>query len=355
MLRAALRSGAAPERAVFEVFARHLPNGRRYGVVAGTGGRLLDALEPVQVRRRGPGVPARSAGVADEATLRYLGSYAFGGDIWGYAERRLLFPRLADPGSGGHLRRGRRPGDAGPVDPQSRLRHRLGGLPDGDRGRRQAADRDGLAPHPRARRRRQRPGRLPGRFRVHLQPAGGRDYAIPTSGTSGHAFSLAHDSEREAFDAQLAALGTEHHAAGRHLRRGHRGADRGGAGWWPQLGAVRIDSGDLPVVAQSGRALLDSLGASQTRIVLTGDLDEYSIAALAATPVDGYGVGTSLVTGSGAPTAALVYKLVAQGAGRVGRPRRCARWPSGRSASRAAAAANGRYATSTPAERRRPS
>ena len=57
---------------------------------------------------------------------------------------------------------------------------------------------------------------------------------------------------------------------------------------------------------------LDALGAVKTRILLTGDLDEYSIAALGAVPVDGYGVGTSLVTGSGAPTAALVYKLVAR-------------------------------------------
>jgi nicotinate phosphoribosyltransferase len=78
------------------------------------------------------------------------------------------------------------------------------------------------------------------------------------------------------------------------------------------LGAVRIDSGDLPVLARQVRALLDELGAVHTRIVLTGDLDEYSIAALGAVPVDGYGVGTSLVTGSGAPTAALVYKLVAR-------------------------------------------
>ena len=78
------------------------------------------------------------------------------------------------------------------------------------------------------------------------------------------------------------------------------------------LGAVRIDSGDLPVLARQVRALLDELGATRTRIVLTGDLDEYSIAALGAVPVDGYGVGTSLVTGSGAPTAALVYKLVAR-------------------------------------------
>jgi nicotinate phosphoribosyltransferase len=80
----------------------------------------------------------------------------------------------------------------------------------------------------------------------------------------------------------------------------------------PSLGAVRIDSGDLPALAVSVRALLDSLGATSTRIILTGDLDEYSIAGLAVAPVDGYGVGTSLVTGSGAPTAALVYKLVAR-------------------------------------------
>ncbi len=80
----------------------------------------------------------------------------------------------------------------------------------------------------------------------------------------------------------------------------------------PSLGAVRIDSGDLPALAVSVRALLDSLGATHTRIILTGDLDEYSIAGLAVAPVDGYGVGTSLVTGSGAPTAALVYKLVAR-------------------------------------------
>src|SRR5208283_2034592 len=76
------------------------------------------------------------------------------------------------------------------------------------------------------------------------------------------------------------------------------------------LGAVRIDSGDLPVLARQVRALLDELGATGTRIILTGDLDEFSIAALGAEPVDSYGVGTSLVTGSGAPTANMVYKLV---------------------------------------------
>ena len=49
-----------------------------------------------------------------------------------------------------------------------------------------------------------------------------------------------------------------------------------------------------------------------TRITVTSDLDEFAIAALAASPVDSYGVGTSVVTGSGAPTAGMVYKLVAR-------------------------------------------
>jgi nicotinate phosphoribosyltransferase len=142
----------------------------------------------------------------------------------------------------------------------------------------------------------------------------GYQYGLPTSGTSAHAFTLVHDGEKQAFAAQLDALGpgttllvdtfevpdaiaTAVELAG------------------PELGAIRIDSGDLAAVAREARAQLDSLGATKTRIILTGDLDEFSIAALAAEPVDGYGVGTSLVTGSGAPTCAFVYKLVARADG----------------------------------------
>jgi nicotinate phosphoribosyltransferase len=136
-------------------------------------------------------------------------------------------------------------------------------------------------------------------------------YGVPSSGTSAHAFTLVHDSEREAFAAQLSSLGsgTTLLVDTYNVEQAVRAAV---AEAGPSLGAVRIDSGDLPALAVSVRALLDSLGATGTRIILTGDLDEYSIAGLAAAPVDGYGVGTSLVTGSGAPTAALVYKLVAR-------------------------------------------
>jgi nicotinate phosphoribosyltransferase len=136
-------------------------------------------------------------------------------------------------------------------------------------------------------------------------------YGVPSGGTSAHAFTLVHDSERHAFASQVSSLGpdttllVDTYDVPRAVRTAIEVAG-------PSLGAVRIDSGDLPALAVSVRELLDSLGATSTRIILTGDLDEYSIAALAVAPVDGYGVGTSLVTGSGAPTAALVYKLVAR-------------------------------------------
>jgi nicotinate phosphoribosyltransferase len=139
----------------------------------------------------------------------------------------------------------------------------------------------------------------------------GRRYAIPTIGTAAHAFTLVHDDERAAFAAQVDALGT-----GTTLLVDTYDVTQGVATAvevaGPGLGAVRLDSGDLLEQAFAVRAQLDSLGATSTRIVVTSDLDEHAIAALAAAPVDAYGVGTSLVTGSGAPTAGMVYKIVAR-------------------------------------------
>ncbi|MBA3529807.1 MAG: nicotinate phosphoribosyltransferase, partial [Propionibacteriaceae bacterium] len=141
----------------------------------------------------------------------------------------------------------------------------------------------------------------------------GRRYGVPTRGTSAHSFTLLHGTEREAFAAQIAALGEdttllvdtydviEAVKTGVELTQG-------------RLGAVRLDSGDLVVMAKDVRALLDSLGAEHTKIIVTSDLDEWNIAALSGAPVDGYGVGTALVTGSGHPTCGFVYKLVARAA-----------------------------------------
>jgi nicotinamidase-related amidase len=142
----------------------------------------------------------------------------------------------------------------------------------------------------------------------------GRLYGVPTAGTAAHAFVLAHPDERTAFAAQLDAMGTsttllvDTYDVERAIRSAVELArERGAEG----PGAIRLDSGDLLDQAERARTLLDELGATSTGIIITSDLDEYSIAALARGPVDGYGVGTRLVTGSGAPTAGFVYKLVA--------------------------------------------
>jgi len=137
----------------------------------------------------------------------------------------------------------------------------------------------------------------------------GRRYGVPTTGTSAHAFTLLHDDEAAAFRAQVATLGTattllvDTYDVDQGIRTAVEVAGTG-------LGGIRLDSGDLPTLAAHARELLDSLGATKTRIVVTSDLDEYAIAGLMAAPVDRYGVGTSLVTGSGAPTMGMVYKLV---------------------------------------------
>jgi nicotinate phosphoribosyltransferase len=309
MLRAALRSGAAQRRSVFEVFARHLPHGRRYGVVAGIG-RLIEA---VQQFRFGPAELEflRQAGVADEATLGYLESYGFGGDIWGYAEGDCYFPGspiLVVEGTFAEavvletLVLSILNHDCAIASAASRMVNSAGDRPLIEMGSRRTHELAAVASA--------RAAYISG-FATTSNLRAGQQYGVPTVGTSAHSFTLVHASERDAFAAQIDALGTDTtllvdtYDVATAVRTAVELAG-------PGLGAIRIDSGDLPVVARQARTLLDSLGATKTRIVLTGDLDEYSIAALAATPVDGYGVGTSLVTGSGAPTAALVYKLVAR-------------------------------------------
>jgi nicotinate phosphoribosyltransferase len=312
MLEAALHSGAAHRRAVFEVFARHLPHGRRYGVVAGTG-RLLDAIEQF---RFGPADLAflRDGGIVDETTLRYLSSYRFGGNVWGYAEGDVYFPGspiLVVEGTFAEavlletvllsiLNH-----DCAVASAASRMVTAAGGP-----GGRPLIEMGSRRTHERAAVAAARAAYIAG-FASTSNLQARYTYGVPSGGTSAHAFTLVHDSERHAFMSQLSSLGpsttllVDTYDVARAVRTA---VDVAGT----SLGAVRIDSGDLPALAVSVRSLLDSLGATETRIILTGDLDEYSIAGLAVAPVNGYGVGTSLVTGSGAPTAALVYKLVAR-------------------------------------------
>jgi nicotinate phosphoribosyltransferase len=313
MLEAALRSGAAERRCVFEAFARRLPEGRRYGVVAGTG-RVLDALQRFRfgeteiedLRRRQ---------VVDEATCDWLAGYRFSGDVSGYAEGEVYFPgspvfvveaSFAEGVVLETLVLSILNHDTAIASAASRMTAAAGDRPCIEMGSRRTHEEAAVAAA--------RAAYLVG-FASSSNLEAGRRYGVPTTGTSAHAFTLLHDDEKAAFRAQVDVLGP-----GTTLLVDTYDVDQGirtaveVAG--PELGGIRLDSGDLPTLATHARELLDSLGATRTRIVVTSDLDEYAISGLMAAPVDRYGVGTSLVTGSGAPTMGMVYKLVE----RDGRP-----------------------------------
>jgi nicotinate phosphoribosyltransferase len=309
MLQAALRSGAAERRCVFEVFARRLPEGRRYGVVAGTG-RLLEAIRDF---RFGEAELAalREADVVDEQTLDFLAGYRFTGDIAGYPEGECFFPGsplmvveacFAEGVLLETLILSVLNHDAAVAAAASRMVCAAGSRPCLEMGSRRTHEQAAVAAA--------RAAYVAG-FAATSNLEAGRRYAVPTAGTSAHAFTLLHDDERTAFEAQVASLGKETtllvdtYDVTAAVQTAVEVAG-------PELGAVRLDSGDLLTQAAEVRAQLDALGARDTKIVVTSDLDEYAIAALAAAPVDSYGVGTSLVTGSGAPTAGLVYKLVSR-------------------------------------------
>ena len=309
MVQAALRSGAASRRCVFEVFARRLPEGRRYGVVGGTG-RLLEAIGAF---RFGEAELARlrDAGVVDEPTLAFLADYRFDGDVWGYAEGECYFPGSpvlvveSDFATAVVLETlvlSILNHDSAVAAAASRMTAAAGDRPCIEMGSRRTHEEAAVAAA--------RAAYVAG-FATTSNLEAGRRWGVPTAGTAAHAFTLLHDDERAAFEAQIASLGR-----GTTLLVDTYDVERAVetavelAG--PELGAVRLDSGDLVEQAHVVRAQLDRLGARDTKIVVTSDLDEYAIAALAAAPVDLYGVGTSLVTGSGAPTAGMVYKLVAR-------------------------------------------
>ncbi|GAA4262108.1 nicotinate phosphoribosyltransferase [Dactylosporangium darangshiense] len=307
MLSAALRDGTADRHCVFEVFARRLPTGRRYGVVAGTA-RLVELIKAF---RFGPEEIEflLGRGIVDAATAEWLGKYEFRGDVDGYAEGDLFFPGspiLTVSGTFAEcvvletLILSVLNHDSAIAAAAARMVTAARGRPVIEMGSRRTHEESAVAAA--------RAAYLAG-FAFTSNLEAGRRYGIPTTGTAAHAFTLLHDSETAAFASQVSTLGkqTTLLVDTYDIAQGIRNAI---AVAGPDLRAVRIDSGDLSVLASESRALLDSLGATDTQIVVSGDLDEYAIAALAAEPVDAYGAGTAVVIGSGAPTAGLVYKLV---------------------------------------------
>ena len=309
MVDAALRDGTAHRRCVFELFGRRLPGARRFGVVGGTG-RLLSLIRDFRFADEELRF-LRDEKVVDAATLDFLEGYRFTGSVTGYREGELYFPGspiLTVEGTFAEavvletLALSVLNHDSAIATAAARMSIAAGDRPLAEMGSRRAGESSAVAAA--------RAAYITG-FSATSNLEAGRRWGVPTMGTAAHAWSLLHDTEEDAFRAQIEALGVETTLLvdTYDIRQGVETAIRvAGTG----LGGVRIDSGDLPTVAAEVRAQLDELGATGTRITVTSDLDEYAIAALAASPVDSYGVGTSVVTGSGTPTAGMVYKLVAR-------------------------------------------
>ena len=308
MVDAALQAGTAHRESVFELFARRLPGARRYGVVAGTG-RLLEAVQDFRFGDAERGW-LRGQGFLRPETLDWLADYRFSGDIWGYPEGEVFFPNspllvvqssFAEGVLLETLALSVLNADSAVATAASRMTHAANGKPLAEMGSRRTNEHSAVTAA--------RAAYIAG-FSATSNLEAGRRFGVPTMGTAAHSFTLLHDSEREAFQAQIDALGvgTTLLVDTYDIEQGVRNAVELAG---PGLGAVRIDSGDLPVVVAEVRDLLDELGATHTKITVTNDLDEYTVAALAHSPVDSFGVGTSVVVGSGTPTMGMVYKLVA--------------------------------------------
>ena len=309
MLQASLSSGAAHRRSFFELFPRRLPEGRRYGVVAGVG-RALEAIADFRFGDAELGF-LQEQQLVDDRTLAWLADYRFSGQVWGYPEGEVYFPfspvlvveaSFAEAVLLETVLLSIYNHDSAIASAASRMTWAAGDRPCIEMGARRTHEWSAVAASRAA---------YVGGFAATSNLMARQLYGVPSTGTSAHSFTLLHDTEEDAFRAQISSLGTsttllvDTFDVAEAVRRAVELAG-------PGLGAVRLDSGDLGTLAHEVRAQLDDLGARDTHIIVTSDLDEFAIAGLASAPVDGYGVGTELVTGSGHPTCGFVYKLVAR-------------------------------------------
>lgn len=310
MLQAALRDGSANRQVTCEVFGRRLPNERRYGVVAGTE-RVLRAVEDFRFSAN----QLAEMDFLDEKTKEYLRHYRFSGQIDGYREGELYFPNspiLTVRGTFGEcliletVILSIMNADSAVASAASRMVTAADGRPIIEMGSRRTHEYAAVTSA--------RAAYLAG-FEATSNLEAGYRYGIPVSGTAAHSWTLAHTNpdgtpnEEAAFRSQIDTLGVDTTLLvdTYDITKGIETAVKVGG---PQLGGVRIDSGDLGAVTRRVRKQLDDLGNYNTNIVVSSDLDEFAIAGLRGDPVDVYGVGTSVATGAGAPTAGMVYKVV---------------------------------------------
>src|SRR5256885_11292574 len=254
MLSAALKDGTADRHCVFEVFARRLPTGRRYGVVAGAG-RLDELIRDFRFHEAEVDY-LRTDKIVDDETARWLADYRFRGDVSGYPEGELFFPGspiLTVTGTFAEcviletvilsvLNH-----DCAVAAAAARMVTAARGRPGIEMGSRRTHEKAAVAAA--------RAAYLAG-FASTSNLAAGQRHRLPTPGTAAHAFTPLHDDESAAVGSQVAALGkqTTLLVDTYDVSQGIRNAI---AVAGPELRAIRLDSGDLSVLAAQSRALLD--------------------------------------------------------------------------------------------------
>lgn len=306
-------------QAVFETFFRRLPEGRSYFVSAGLAD-VLDFLERFRFHDEDIEV-LRKDGRFSEPFLEHLRGLRFTGDVWAIPEGSVVFPhepivQIVAPIEQGQLVE---TFVLNRIHQQTVLATKAARVVDAAEGKtvvefgaRRAYGWDAALQAARC-------AYLAGASGTSLVEAT-RRFGIPSFGTMAHSFIQAFDSEAEAFSAF--ARRYPHTTLLVDTYDSLEGVDRvirlcrTGIG----VGAVRLDSGDLGELARAARRRLDAAGLRHVRIVATSGLDEWKIAKLVreGSPIDAFGVGTSLVTSEDAPTVDLAYKLVEyEGRGRT--------------------------------------
>ncbi len=312
---AAYRAGGFTAEAVFEFFVRRLPRERRFLVAAGLE-QALDFLERAAFTETEIDWLA-GGGRFDPGFLEWLSGWRFTGDVHALPEGTPFFAdepvlRVTAPIAEAQLVESRLINLLQlPILVASKAARCVlvaGGRRLVDFGMRRAHGAEAALLAARA-------AYLAG-FDATATVEAGRRFGIPLSGTMAHSFVLAHDSEVDAFlgfarchpanAVFLIDTWDTERGAQRAVEAARVLAAEGIA-----LRAVRLDSGDVAALSKSVRRILDEGGFPGVRIFASGNLDEFEIERLltAGAPIDGFGVGTKLVTSDDAPFLECAYKL----------------------------------------------
>jgi nicotinate phosphoribosyltransferase len=305
-------SGKAADRATFELSIRRLPEHRSFVLAAGVEQAieyLLDlrfTADDIEYLRGLPNFARVS-----ELFWDYLAAFHFMGDMWAVEEGTPLFPdepvlRISAP-----LPEAQIPETylLATISFQSLIATKAARMVAAAQGRPVVEFGTRRAHTPQA-------GTLGARAAYIGGCAGtsnvetGRLFGIPVYGTTAHSWTLAYDSESEAFARLQDLLGDRaiYLVDTYKVEGGVSNAVSLGRPFW----GIRLDSGDFLADSNKARGMLDQAGFPQAKIMASGDLDEYRIGALleSGAPIDSFGVGTELATSRDAPAMGSIYKLV---------------------------------------------